>query len=70
MGWLLSTKEREDSRVGGTANQWDKHQGVNPQFILVFEKHTTVSSVHSTTCWRDLDMGREDRATTEIPVKW
>lgn len=54
----------------GTANQWDKRQGVNPQFILVFEKQTTVSGVHSATCWRGQDTGREDRATAEIPVKW
>lgn len=67
LGGLASfyQRMRRPSGGGGTANQWDKHQDVNPQFIL-----TTVSGVHSTTCWRDQDTGKEDRAAAEIPVKW
>lgn len=68
VGFFLPKKEKIGG--GGTANQWDKRQGVNPQFILVFEKHTTACGVHSNTCWRDQDTGREDRASAEIPVKW
>lgn len=72
LGGLASFYQRRRRSWGGvgTANQWDKRQGVNPQFILVFEKHTTVRGVHSNTCWRDKDTGREDRASAEIPVKW